>query len=105
MAEIEGAAERAVFMDTRAFGEVVSYTPAGGMAAEVPAIFEAPHVAALTGADPGVAASAPVAALFDADLLAPPAAGDSLERAGVTWRVVEARSDGAGLSRLVLEEA
>ena len=94
---IEGPDEWAVFMDPSVFGEPVTYTPSGGIAQSLAAVFTAAHATTLD-----TSTVAPVLALFPpAGLL--PAAGDGVALRGISYRVADVQPDGTGLTRLILE--
>ncbi len=90
------------------FGEPVVYTlAAGGAPFEVHGVWSDPHqVLELNGAETVVSTSEPKLGIDLPDFLArkvaagyaatPPAERDSFVRAGVTWRVIDARPDSSG---------
>ena len=94
---IEGPEDWAVFMDPAAFGEVVSYTPAGAPSRDLPAIFTAASAEVA-----GTSTVAPVLAIGGVLGFAP-AAGDAVTVRGVDYRVADDQPDGTGLIRLILE--
>lgn len=100
---IEDASTWAVFMDEATFGESVTYTPQGGGALAITAILTNAHAERGGGDFPGLSVTAPVLALPDSFLPAPPLVGDAVTARGVAYRVADVQPDGTGLSRLILE--
>jgi hypothetical protein len=103
MAGPEGAAELAVFFDAAdGFGELATFTHAGGVATELVVIWTDAHVER-PGAFGTVSGTQPVVTLALDHLAAPPAQGDAITVRGATWRVADVQPGGTGLVRLMLE--
>ena len=87
-----------------AFGESVSYTPAGGSLATITAVFE------LQGAifDPStgliVRTGKPTLAVKISDLASPPARKDAVTARGVNYTVTDVDPDGHGGALLTLQK-
>ncbi|RWR09710.1 head-tail joining protein [Paenirhodobacter populi] len=94
---IEGPEDWATFMDPAVFGEVVSYTPAGLGARDLPAIFTAASAEVA-----GTSTVSPVLAIGGV-LGFTPAPDDVVTVRGVEYRVADDQPDGTGLVRLILE--
>ena len=85
-----------------AFGTTVLYRPHGGDPVTIAAIFHAEHAeAGLAGGVP-VTTTAPVLDVLLADLPVEPEEGDTLTVAGSDYRVVDIRTDGMGVAKLIL---
>lgn len=93
----------AAFFDG-SFDEEIIYTPFGGQARPVRAIFDNEYQAAqFTQADAQIEASGPSATCREADV-AEVAHGDTLQVRGVTYSVAEVHPDGTGLIVLILSK-
>ena len=86
------------------FDEEIIYTPSGGQARSVRAIFDNEYQAAqFAQADAEIEASGPKATCREADM-AGVAHGDTLQVRGVTYSVAEVHPDGTGLVVLILSK-
>lgn len=85
------------------FGQSVTYTPDGGIAATITGIFDSMYQAVETGGEVAFAVEQPKLAVKTSDV--PNAAeGDTVEIAGVTYRVTVVMGDGTGFTDLALEK-
>ena len=85
-----------------AFGTTVLYRPQVGDPVTITAIFHAEHAeAGLAGGVP-VTTTAPVLDVLLADLPAEPEEGDTLTVTCTDYRVVDIRTDGMGVAKLIL---
>ena len=105
MAGPEAPGDLGVFFDAAGgFAELFTYTPAGGIAAEVQAIWSDPHVEVAAGFG-AVSGTRPEVYLALADLGDVPAQGDRIESAARgAFTVADVQPNGTGLARLILEE-
>ncbi len=84
------------------FDEEALYTPAGGSAMPVRAIFDNEYLAAqFQQADAEIESSGPKATCREADV-AGVARGDTLQVRGTTYSIAEVHADGMGLVILIL---
>lgn len=102
-----GADDWGVFFDPAAFGDVLTYRPAGRAPFAACGIFTAAHAEiARGGFGPGVSGAAPVLTLPpDETLGVTPRPGDLVTVRGGDWRVADVQRDGSGMARLILERA
>jgi hypothetical protein len=105
---VESAADRAAFFDTDEHGLAATFTPDGGEASTVNGIFSDNHVLVLEGDAPGHEASAATFLCQTSDV-AGVDEGDALDLTDVTgaarsFTIKAVEHDGAGMTRLVLEE-
>lgn len=92
----------AMMFDTDVFAETVTYTPSGGSAVSIPAIFDLPFEE-MAVQETGVDSAAPQCAVRSAD--APSAKpGDTVQRGATVYNVISAQPDGTGVTTLVLSE-
>lgn len=103
---VESDADRAIFVSADDFGVEITWTRAGGGSFGLAAIFDADHLL-LTSEflDEGQSGASPRVMVRSADI--PPGAeqGDTLHIDGSTYRVVELRPDGTGMTDVKLHEA
>lgn len=84
------------------FGATVTYTPQGGVAASITAIFRAAHqLVEVQGGEP-ITTVAPILKVVLADLAATPRQNDTVAVSGATYKVGDVRPDGNGIALLVL---
>lgn len=103
MAGPEAPGDWGVFFDAAdGFAGVVIYTPQGGMAQEIEALWTDAHVErAVAGGV--VSGTSPVVTLALAALASPPRQGDTIEIRAATWTVADVQPGGTGVVRLILE--
>lgn len=87
-----------------AFGEPARLA-IDGQAVEITAIFVAAHEMVEIVADAPVSTTRPVLSVLRADLPVDPVEGDEAEVRGRRYRIVDARPDGLGMVKLILQEA
>ncbi len=82
------------------FGESISYTPSGGSAVTIKAIFDERYIEV-----DGVVCLKPTLRINLDDLVLGPGKGDTVSIATVTYRVTESQLDGFGGTTLILQKA
>lgn len=101
---VETDADRALFVDTDAFGATAVWTSAGG-SVSLAAIFDADYQLLSTPfLDGGAEGSSPQIQCRSGDLPADHAQGDHVAIGGVTYRAVEIKPDGTGMTIVRLQE-
>lgn len=81
---------------TSVLGQTVTYTPSGGAAESVTAIFDDAFQVVDVAGDVEVLATQPMAAFDISDLTQTPAAGDAVAVSGVTYYIEAVNLDGSG---------
>jgi len=100
---IEGAAERAIFLDPDEFGSVVSYTKTGAAAVDIDVIFDA-EAEAISLGDMDVSSLAPRFLVAVSALPAGSGDGDGVVIEGVSYTVRDIQPDGTGMAVVKLEK-
>ena len=101
---VESAADLAAFFDMGEFAVQVSWQSAAG-SAQLPAIFDAEHLAVSGLGEVAVSSAAPQIVCRAADLPADAAQGDTVTVDAATYAVRDIRPDGTGVVTVLLEEA
>jgi hypothetical protein len=100
---VETATERAIFFEADDFAVTASYTPSGGVAANVNGIFDNEHVEVDAGGSVTVSLQQPLFTCQTSDVSSA-AEGDAITISGTDYTVRDVRPDGTGVTVLVLEE-
>jgi hypothetical protein len=90
------------FFSESDFAHAATFTPSGGSAVTVNGIFDAEYAAVEGDGQVAIASTMPVFQCRSVD--APDAYNATLVVAGATYRVVEVKPDGTGVTMLVLED-
>lgn len=108
---VESAADRLVFLDDADFGVAVTYTPAGGGAVALFALFDDPALQVVVGERAETIDARPTLLCRAADLPAGAAAGDAvaftdpLSGAARAYAVASIEPDGQGMALVSLGAA
>ena len=97
---VESATERSLLLAD--FGEAATWTPTGGSAATLTALFQKEHEEVDTGGAVSIVMSHPRVTCRTADV-STAAEGDTFAIGGVTYTVRVVMTDGTGMTQLVLE--
>lgn len=102
---VESAADRAVFTSPADFGDVATYTLAGGGSKEIEGIYDGPHIDIDFGGEATTSDRRPTFCCAAADLPAGASGGDegdSLALPGETFKVIDLKFDGQGMVLVIL---
>ena len=99
---VESAADLASFFDLDEFAVPVTWQSAAG-SAQLPAIFDAEHLAVSGLGEVEVSSAAPQIVCRAADLPADAAQGDTVTIDGTSYAVRDIRPDGTGVVTVMLE--
>jgi len=97
---VETATEREVLLAD--FGETMSYTPSGGTATDITAIFDNAYQAVDAGGTIAFAVSQPKILCRTSDVSGAQE-GDSIVYSGTTYTMSIVMNDGTGISEIMLE--
>ena len=97
---VESATDRSLLLAD--FGEAATWTPTGGSAATLTALFQKEHEEVDTGGAVSIVMSHPRVTCRTADV-STAAEGDTFAIGGVTYTVRGVMTDGTGMTQLVLE--
>jgi hypothetical protein len=100
---VETATELAIFFDADDFGVTASYTPSGGVAADVKGIFDHEFYEADAGGSVGFAIEQPIFTCRTSDVSSA-AEGDAITINSTAYTIRVVRNDGTGVTVLALEE-
>ena len=96
---VESATDRSLLLAD--FGEAATWTPTGGSAATLTALFQKEHEEVDTGGAVSIVMSHPRVTCRTADV-STAAEGDTFAIGGVTYTVRVVMTDGTGMTQLVL---